>query len=305
MQFRRREFLRGTAAGGAGALLGGAVHESAVRAAAVTTDPTATVSLGKHIRTSRIGIGFGMRGWERDSNLSRRGVDHAEDVVRYAYESGIRFFDNADLYGSHQYVARALKDVPRESYTVATKIWYHPNGLPEDDRPDADEAVKRFLEELETDYIDVVQIHCMSSRQWTADMRKQMDLLEELKQEGVIRSHGVSCHSIPALEAAAASDWVDVVHTRINHMGTKMDGPPNEVVPVLKKIHNAGKGVVGMKLCGEGAFRDDPDLRDEAIRFVLGAGCVDVMIVGFELPKEIDDFKSRVAQALELQQAQA
>jgi len=126
-----------------------------------------------------------------------------------------------------------------------------------------------------------------------------MDLLEELKAKGLIKAHGVSCHAVSALESAARSDWVDVVHTRINHLGTKMDDRPDVVVPVLKKIHEAGKGVVGMKLIGEGAFRNDPQLRDQSIEFVLRSGCVDVMIVGFEVTEEIDDFKKRVATTLD------
>ncbi|RMF89630.1 MAG: aldo/keto reductase [Planctomycetota bacterium] len=296
---KRRTFLGGAVGGGAGAVLGNCLSSlPKAEAAPVDASPTAVVPLGKHVKASRIGMGFGMRGWLRESNLSRRGLDHAKKVVRYAYEAGVRFFDNADLYGSHGYVAEALADLPRESYVLSTKIWFHPNGLPEKERPDADVAVERFLKELKTDYIDVVQIHCMSKRGWPDEMRKQMDILERLKEKGVIRAHGVSCHSLAALEAAAESDWVDVVHSRVNHKGVKMDGKPEEVVAALRKIHDAGKGVVAMKLCGEGAFRDDPNLRDESIRFVLGTGCVDVMIVGFELPEEIDDFKARVAKAL-------
>ncbi|GAB6165138.1 hypothetical protein JCM19992_11380 [Thermostilla marina] len=296
---KRRTFLGRAVGGGAGAVLGGCLSNlPSAEAAPIDASPTAVVPLGKHVKASRIGMGFGMRGWLRESNLSRRGLDHAKKVVRYAYDAGIRFFDNADLYGSHGYVAEALADLPRDSYVLSTKIWFHPNGLPEQERPDADVAVERFLKELKTDYIDVVQIHCMSKRGWPDEMRKQMDILERLKQKGVVRAHGVSCHSLAALEAAAESDWVDVVHSRVNHKGVKMDGKPEEVVAALRKIHDAGKGVVAMKLCGEGAFRDDPSLRDESIRFVLGTGCVDVMIVGFELPEEIDDFKARTAKAL-------
>jgi len=301
MRYTRRTFLSEAAVGGTGLGLGVASPAPVIRGETptISRDPTAIVPLGKHLKASRIGIGFGMRGYNRESNLSRRGLDHAERVVRYAYDAGIRFFDNADLYGSHQYVARALRDKPRDSYVLSTKVWFHPTGLPEKERPDADVAVRRFLKELNTDYIDLVQIHCMMNGEWTQTMRRQMDLLEELKEKGLIKAHGVSCHAVSALEAAAKSDWVDVVHTRINHMGTKMDDQPDVVVPVLKKIHDSGKGIVGMKLIGEGAFRNDPELRDRSIEFVLRSGCVDVMIVGFEITEEIDDFKQRVAATLD------
>jgi hypothetical protein len=87
---------------------------------------------------------------------------------------------------------------------------------------------------------------------------------------------------------------VDSVHARINPYGMSMDGPPEKVVPVLQKLHAAGKGVVGMKIMGEGRLRRDENKRDESARFVLGLGCVDVFNVGFEKVEEIDDLADRV-----------
>jgi hypothetical protein len=72
------------------------------------------------------------------------------------------------------------------------------------------------------------------------------------------------------------------------------DKDPQKVVPVLKKIHDAGKGVVGMKIIGEGRLRNDDVRRDESVKFVLGLGCVDVLNVGFEKLEEVDDFAERV-----------
>jgi aryl-alcohol dehydrogenase-like predicted oxidoreductase len=121
-----------------------------------------------------------------------------------------------------------------------------------------------------------------------------MDALTKLKAAGKIRALGVSCHSIAALEAAAAEPWVESVHTRINPYGMSMDGPPDTVVPVLKKLHAAGKGVIGMKIMGEGRLRGDNARRDESVKFVLGLGCVHILNVGFESADEIDDLAARV-----------
>ncbi len=304
MRFSRRHFLEDGLAGTAGILAGGclagsAAHASAGRQSAQSTDPVAPVALGKHLKVSRIGMGLGMRGWKRESNLTRRGIDHAERVVRYAYDQGIRFFDNADLYGSHQYVARALRGLPRESYCLATKVWLHPRGLPEPQRQDADAAVKRFLQECETEYLDLVQLHCMMRGDWPEQMRRQMEMLEALKEKGLVRAHGISCHAISAIETAAACEWVDAVHARVNPFKIKTDGPPEDVIAALKKVHNAGKGVVAMKVIGEGALSKEPEKIDRSIRFALGSGAVDVMIVGFETTEDIDDFKARVQRALQ------
>jgi aryl-alcohol dehydrogenase-like predicted oxidoreductase len=251
--------------------------------------------LGKSgLKVSRFCMGTGVHGFNRQSNATRMGKEKFESLIQGAHDRGVRMYDLADLYGTHPYLMPALKGLPRDKYAVVTKIWFKSGGLPEPERPDADVAVTRFLKEIGTDYLDLVLLHCVTSPTWPDELRKQMDLMAKLKDKGVIRAHGVSCHSIAALEAAAAEPWVDSVHTRINPYGMSMDGPPEKVVPVLKKLHAAGKGVVGMKLIGEGRLRNDEEKRSESARFVLGLGCVDVLNVGFEKVEEIDDFADRV-----------
>ena len=147
----------------------------------------------------------------------------AESLIRQAYDKGIRFFDCADSYGTHPFTAAALKGVPREKYTLSSKIWVSQGGIPEPERPDADVVVERFRKELNTDYLDIVQIHCMTDAQWTDKQKKQMDILENLKAKKIIRAHGVSVHSLEAMEACVESPWVDVVHVRINPYGESMD----------------------------------------------------------------------------------
>ena len=87
---------------------------------------------------------------------------------------------------------------------------------------------------------------------------------------------------------------MESVHARINPYGMSMDGSPEEVVPVLKKLHAAGKGVVGMKIIGDGRLRNDDARRGESVKFVLGLGCVHILNVGFESVEEIDDLAARV-----------
>jgi aryl-alcohol dehydrogenase-like predicted oxidoreductase len=294
MKIERRKFLGSTMAGTAAAFASGNV----VRAAPVDLNPTAIVPLGKILKVSRIGFGTGMRGWLQESNQTKLGREKFEALLRFAYDQGIRLFDSADLYGSHPNFTSALAEHPRESYTLVSKIWWRKGGLKHEERPDADVCVERFLKEFKTDYIDLVQLHCVTNPKWPEELRKQMDILSKLKEKGVIRAHGVSCHAIGALEAAAKEPWVDVIHTRINPYGAKMDGPAEKVVPALKRVHAAGKGVIGMKLIGEGQFRDDEQKREHSVSFVMGLGCVDAMIVGFEKEAEITDFKARVARAL-------
>jgi len=290
MRIGRREFLESMAVGAGGLVLGcnGRTRVAPAPAAPTTFDPYEMVPLGRTgLKLSRVGIGTGMKGWMRASNQTRLGADGFTKLIRGAYV--------ADLYGSHPFFAAAMKGVDRSSYTIVSKIWWKPNGIPGTDREDADVVVKRFLRELKTSYVDIVQLHCVTSATWPKDLRKQMDLLDALKDKGIIRAHGVSCHSVEALEAAAAEEWVDSVHARINPFGAYMDKRgPAKVAPALKKLHAAGKGVVGMKIIGQGTFRDSDEKRDQSVSYALNLGCIDCLLVGFEKLSEIDDLAARV-----------
>jgi aryl-alcohol dehydrogenase-like predicted oxidoreductase len=279
-------------AGAAGALITGRLAV----AAPPDVNPTATVPLGKALKGCRISCGTGMSGGGRQTNQTRMGKEKFETLLRYSYDQGVRMFDLADMYGTHPYVGRVMKDKPRDSCQIVTKIWTQPGGIPEKERPLADVLVKRFLKELQMDYIDVLQIHCMTDADWTTKLRPQMDSMEKLKEQGLIRAHGVSIHSIPAMKAAVEEPWVDVIHARVNPFGARTDGPMDEVVPLLKKAHAAGKGIIGMKLIGEGSF--DPQQRKQALKWVMDLGCVDVFTVGFEQAPQIDEFKANVEERL-------
>jgi aryl-alcohol dehydrogenase-like predicted oxidoreductase len=295
----RREFVNTLTAGAGFVLLGNTVNAMPLIRAKESFDPFQIIPLGKTgIKTTLLGLGTGFNGGNRSSAITRAGV--AESIIRYSFDKGIRFFDCADTYGTHPYAVKALKDIPREKYTLSSKIWVSRGGIPEPERPDADVVVDRFRNELNTDYLDIVQIHCMTSATWTDEQKKQMDILENLKVKRIIQAHGVSVHSMQALEAAAVSSWVDVIHVRINPFGASMDSrDPSQVIPVIKKLHDSGKGVIGMKLIGNGSFSNDSKKVDQSIRFVLGLGTVDMIIVGFEEPDQIDDYALRIENALQ------
>ena len=295
----RRQFVTTTIAAGAGTmLLGKTALVFPEKSSGRSPDPFQIVRLGKTgIKTTLLGMGTGFSGYNRSSNITRAGV--AESIIHQAFEKGIRFFDCADSYGTHPFAAAALKGIPRESYTLSSKIWVSQGGIPEPDRPDADVVVERFRRELKTDYLDFVQIHCMTDAQWTDKQKKQMDILENLKARKIIRAHGVSIHSLEAMEACVESPWVDVVHVRINPFGESMDKKdPALVIPVIEKLHKQGKGIIGMKLIGNGNFRNDSDKINESLKYVLGLGTVDMIIVGFELPGQIDNYVERVKNTL-------
>jgi aryl-alcohol dehydrogenase-like predicted oxidoreductase len=294
----RRQFVTTVAAGTGTIILGSFSNNLSFDFLKRSSDPFQKITLGKTgIKTTLLGMGTGFNGGNRSSAITRAG--NAESVIRYAFDKGIRFFDCADTYGTHPFIVKALKDIQREKYTLSSKIWVSQGGIPEPERPDADVVVERFRKELNTDYIDIIQIHCMTSPTWTGQQKKQMDILENLKAKGIIRAHGVSVHSLQAMEAALASPWVDVIHTRINPFGDAMDSKDSQkVAELIGKLHKEGKGVIGMKLIGNGNFSNDSEKINQSLKYVLGLDSVDMIIVGFEKPEQIDNYVGRIENTL-------
>jgi aryl-alcohol dehydrogenase-like predicted oxidoreductase len=292
---KRREFLK-TATLGAGALALGRAG-AAEQAATGSFDAFEVVELGlTGLKFPRLMMGTGIRGGMRQCNLTRMGMEKAYALLRAAYERGIRAFDLADLYGTHGFLLPALQGVKRSELCISSKIWFRTGGIPEQERPDADVVVARFLKEIGTDYLDLVQLHCVTEENWTEKLQQQTEILETLKKKGLIRAHGVSCHTLPALAAASQTPWTDSVHTRINPFGLVMDGTAEKVLPVAKQIKAAGKGLIAMKILGEGKFGKDEAKKIASLRYALTEARADWLLVGFDSADQIDDLARCVRQ---------
>jgi aryl-alcohol dehydrogenase-like predicted oxidoreductase len=284
----RRKFLSQTAIGlGAACLAPSAIAEVLdTPAAGHRAEATDTVILGKTgIRTSRLAMGTGTIGVGGSSNQTRTG--HLTQLLRTGYDRGLTFFDTADGYGSHPEVAEAISHLPREKVVIMTKC---DSRDPKQAKADLD----RYRRELKTDYIDILLVHCVTEGDWTTRFRGVMDVFSEAKQKGIIRTHGVSCHSIDALRAAAASPWVEVDLVRLNPVGAHMDADPQTVISVIKQMRAQGKGIIGMKILGQGAMRTR---QDQAIRFALDSGVLDAFTIGAESNAEQADLIRRIAAA--------
>ena len=254
--------------------------------------PTDMVTLGKTgIQVSLVGMGTGSVGSGQASNQTRLGVTEFTRVVRYALDHGVRFFDVADQYGSHVYLREALKGVPRDQYVIQTKT--HATNV-----PDAKSHIERYRLELGVDYIDIVLLHCMQKSAWPHDHQGSMEYLMKAKDEKIIRAHGTSCHGMDPLRTSAKNPFVEIDLARINPEGLIMDDrKPDEVSSVLEEMHNAGKGIIGMKILGEGRI-NTPERKDASLRFVLGLGTVDSFIIGFQSTDQIDDILKRTGDAI-------
>ena len=285
---KRREFLKTAACGAGGLWLSSKVYAGMFASLPKKFSASDTVTIGKTgIKTSRLAMGTGTVGVGHHSHQSDLGVKGLSELLLNGHEHGLRFFDSADSYGSHPHVAEALKHVRRDQVTVLTKTWAR-------DAAGVRADLDRFRRELGTDYIDICLMHCLTEGDWTERYRGAMDVLSEAKEKGAIRAHGCSCHSIEALRAAAKSPWVEVDLARINPIGSHMDADPETVVSVLREMKAAGKGVIGMKILGQG---DLSKRQDEAIKFALSLGVLDAFTIGAESKSEQEDLVRRIAAA--------
>ncbi|MEJ5369311.1 MAG: aldo/keto reductase [Bryobacteraceae bacterium] len=283
----RRDFLKG-----AGSLLAGVALPAP--GAPAKRSATDWVELGKSgVKVTRLAFGTGTFGGRVQRELGQEAFTR---LVRHAYDRGIRFFETADAYREMPVMlGTALKGLPRDSYRLMTKIRLSDAG-------NFQATFDRFRKELQTEYLDILLIHCVRRPTWPEDLERLRDAMSEAKVKKVLLAHGASCHGLLPLRRFPGNQWLDVALLRVNHDGTRMDnlegteygkGDVNEVVERIAAIHKQGTGVIGMKIIGEGAFQS-PEQRDASIRFVTKLGTVDSITIGYKSPAEIDEAIERL-----------
>lgn len=240
------------------------------------------------VPVSRLAMGTGTNGVGGSSNQTKKlGFKGVSELFRAGFDQGVTFWDSADQYGSHPYLKEALKTVPRDKVTILSKT--HATTAAEM-RADLD----RFRREIGTDYIDILLLHCMMDDDWDQRRRGAMDVLEDAKAKGIIKTKGVSCHTLGALKTAVKSPWVEVDLARFNPAGAAMDAKPEVVLGVLKEMKAAGKGIIGMKVLGAGKLRSKAD---EALQWNLAQGVIDCFTIGSESREEMEDLLRKIPAA--------
>lgn len=292
--FSRRQFLQRSVV-----LAGAAFAAPQLLAAAPKRTAADQVFLGQTgVKISRLGIGTGSASGQVQRRLGQEGFTK---LIRHGYDQGLTYIDTADAYGTHRYVAAAIKGLPREKLFIQTKMPWHGSGA---SKPL--EVLDRYRKELNTDYVDSLLIHCTTESSWPDDLKRMMDAFAEAQAKKLIRLKGVSCHGLPALQAATSVDWVNIHLARINPQGRHVDGKSGEwgepgdvpsALRELKAMHAKGRGVIGMKLIGNGDFQNPAD-RERAIRYAMSCDCVDAVVIGFGSIAEMDEAIERINRAL-------
>jgi aryl-alcohol dehydrogenase-like predicted oxidoreductase len=237
------------------------------------------------IQVSRLALGSGTHGVGGASDQTRLGMSGFVNQLTHGFSQGLTFFETADQYGAHPHIAEAARQVGRNNVVILTKT--HAQTAAEM-RADLD----RFRRELGVDMIDIILLHCMESATWTTERAGAMEVLARAKESGIIRAHGVSCHSLQALKLAAATAWVDIDQARVNPDGVIMDADPATVIAVLRQMKAAGKGVIGMKILGEGQLGHQ---LDRAIGHAVALDCIDAFTIGFTSNLQLNQVVQKIA----------
>ncbi len=128
------------------------------------------------------------------------------DMIRCAFENGINFVDSAAFYGhghSEELIGQALKSFDREKIVISSK-----QVAGRLTRETARETVEACLKRLDTDYVDVFLVHWPNPE---VEIGENMEALNKLKDEGLIRAIGVSNYTLAHLKRALTYAQVDVI----------------------------------------------------------------------------------------------
>lgn len=279
----RRDFIKSAAVAGTVALSPFNLHAITPLNKKYISDRVPLGNTG--IEVSRLAVGTGTNGWAGRSDQTRGlGIKGLARLLQEAYSKGVIFWDSADQYGTHPHLKETLKYVPREKVVILTKTHATTEAEMKAD-------LDRFRKEIGTDYIDVMLLHNMMDADWPEKKTGAMNIISQAREDGTIRAHGVSCHSLKALKTAAKTDWVQIDLARINPAGMVMDASVPVVIEVLKEMKTAGKAVMGMKIIGAGKLSSRID---ESLKFALSQEYVDCFTIGIQNIAQLRDLETRV-----------
>jgi predicted aldo/keto reductase-like oxidoreductase len=171
--------------------------------------------------------------------IQRISFDEAKQVLRKAYDQGINFFDTARGYSdSEEKIGYALSDV-RKEIILATKS-------PATDKKGLFQDLETSLNNLRTDYIDILQVHNPKSVPAPNGADELYDGLLAAKAKGMIRFIGLTNHRLNVAMEAVASDWYDTIQYPLNFLSSAKE------LALITVSQQHDVGVIAMKALSGG-----------------------------------------------------
>ena len=210
------------------------------------------------------------------ANLS---LGEGASLIEYAYERGINFLDTAQIYENYNYISRALKNINRYKYVIASKTYAYTREMAKD-------ALEESLINLNTDYMDIFLLHEQESIHTIRGHLEAVEYFKEAKKQGKIRAFGISTHRIAGLKASLEVEDIEIIHPLVNKAGIGIaDGSIDEMLVEIKKAKDLGKGIYSMKPLGGGHLISS---MEEAFRFVRDIKNIHSIAIGMQSKDEID-----------------
>ncbi|MBI4831026.1 MAG: aldo/keto reductase [Candidatus Lindowbacteria bacterium] len=199
-------------------------------------------------------------------------------AIARALDLGVNFLDTAQAYRTYEHVSLAIKGREQKP-VIATKS--HAQTY-----DDMKTAVEEALAGMGVSRLDAILFHLIRSEE---DYRERADALKcllEYKDKGVVRSLGLSTHTIEGLKPALKHSDIEIVLPCINRKGLGInDGTLEELLPLLRELNAMGKAVYAMKpLAGGHLFNEVAD----SLNFVRGLGSVHSLAVGMKTTAEVE-----------------
>lgn len=205
--------------------------------------------------------------------------DQVAQLMIYAQQSGVNFYDTADLYDNYDKLAHGLKAVDKYNTVIASKSYAY-------DKKTANQTVDKALKVLERDYIDIWLMHEQESIHTMRGHEEALNCYVKMKQCGKIRAIGVSTHFVQGVEAALQYSDIEVIHPIYNLRGIGIQGgSKEEMLTAIQKADQRGIGIYGMKVFGGGHLLND---RISAMQHMLSLNCFDSLAIGMRSMAEID-----------------
>ena len=204
-------------------------------------------------------------------------VDQGAELLCYAWQRGINFWDTAQLYENYPVLRRALAQLPGLPI-IASKTYAYTAEA-------AAAAVDEARRQLDIDVLDVMMLHEQTALTLPGH-RQALDWLANAREKGIIRAVGLSTHSVACVEAAAKYPEIDILHPLYNLKGIGIhDGTATDMARAIAGAKAAGKGIYAMKVLGGGTlFRQ----AQAAIGHVLNQPWLDSVVIGMSTLAEID-----------------
>lgn len=265
--------------------------KTAALAGALGTSPALRADSGLEMRllgktglkVSVLGIGTAPLG---APNVTRKEVDR---VIGAAIDRGVNYLDTAPIYRqAERRLGPALKG-KREKFVLVTKVEATSS-------QDAVWQVRESLQKCRTDYFDLVHVHNVGR----TDRFPSLDVLlgedgalaglEKLKQDGVVRHVGMTCHLRPKRALPVMrSGRVEAVMSAVNYIDRHIY---NFEETVFAEAAERGMGIVAMKILGgaqgDGAILSAPRHYERAVRYALGIPGLSTAIMGMKSAAELE-----------------